>query len=623
MSSERLDSIAIVAVTKKGVELGRRLRLLLLGSYLYVPEKFAGELETDECAFAPPVRRVVKEAFGRYRYLVLIMAVGAAVRLLSSELVNKRQDPGVVAIDDSVNFVVSLLSGHLGGANELTRRIASLLGAQPVITTASEVNQVIAFDLLGKEFGWELEDDSNLTRVSASLLNGECVGLYQDAGESNWRMVDRWLPTNLRIFTELKNLTESSCQAAVVITDRILAEGYQDLPDYTLIYRPKSLVIGIGCNRGTQSEEIEKGVGRVFLEHRLSIKSIRNIATIDRKKNEAGLLEFAREYNLPIEYFDKETLEKADFSPSPSAAQKYLGTPSVCEAAAILSSGNTSLLVPKLSCNGKVSIAIARLPFDTSVKPKRGKLFLVGIGPGHPEHMTPRAKEVLRLSEVVVGYKTYIRLIEPFLHQKEVIATGMGGEVHRAKAAIGLVKEGKTVAIVCGGDAGIYGMAGLVGEILHEQGNRLNIEVIPGVPSLVATAALLGAPLMGDFVTISLSDYLASWTEIERKLELAAEGDFVIVVHNPKSQKRQHRLIEAREVILRHRPCTSAVGIVSNAYRQKQRVAITDLEHMLDFEIGMNTTIIVGNSETFAFDRWMVTPRGYQRKYDLTNGASQ
>jgi len=621
MNSGRLDKIAIVAITKRGVELGRQLKKFFPDSHLYVPAKFAGE--SKEYAFPPPAKKVVKEAFSRYRYLVMIMAVGAAVRLLASEIRDKRQDPGVVTIDNSANFVVSLLSGHLGGANHLTRKIASLLDAQSVITTASEGNHTIAADLLGKEFGWELEENGNLNRVSTSLVNNEPVGLYQNVGETNWWPVNRPLPANLHIFTELKALKESGCLAALVITDRLLAEEYRDLPVYTLVYRPKSLVIGIGCNRGTKSSEIEKAVTRVLSEHSLSIKSIRNIATTDRKKDEAGLLEFAQKYNLPIEYFDKETLIKANFPSSPSAAQKYLGTPSVCETAAILSSGNTSLLIPKLSYNGEITIAIARLPFDSSDRPKGGKLFLVGIGPGHPEHMTLRAKEAIRLSEVVIGYKTYIRLIEPFLSQKEVIATGMGDEVQRAKTAINLVRDGKTVSVICGGDAGIYGMAGLIGEILHEQSNRLDVEVIPGVPSLVATAALLGAPLMSDFVTISLSDYLVPWADIRRKLELAIRGDFVVVIQNPKSQKRQRHLIEAREIILQHRPNTTPVGIVSDAYRQKQQVAITDLEHMLDFEIGMNTTIVIGNSNTFAFDSWLVTPRGYQRKYDLATGASR
>jgi precorrin-3B C17-methyltransferase len=178
------------------------------------------------------------------------------------------------------------------------------------------------------------------------------------------------------------------------------------------------------------------------------------------------------------------------------------------------------------------------------------------------------------------------------------------------------------VSIVSSGDTGIYGMAGLVGEILRQQsGDDFDIEVIPGVPLLVASATLLGAPITGDFVTISLSDYLVPWEEITLRLELAAQGNFVIVLYNPRSQRRKRQLIKAREVILQYRSPSTPVGIATNAYRQKQEVVITDLEHMLDYEIGMNTTIIVGNSATFTLDGWMVTPRGYWTKYDLSSEA--
>ena len=531
-SPEKKD-IAIVAITRKGVALGQRLRRLLSGSHLYLPEKFAVELKLDEHPFSSPAKEVVREVFSRYRHLVLIMAVGIAVRLVASELKDKHKDPGVVVVDDAGSFSVSLLSGHEGGANQLARKVASLLGAHPVVTTASEVSKRV-------------------------------------------------------------------------------------------IYRPKSLVIGIGCNRGTQCAEIEAAVSRVFSEHALSIKSIRNIATITLKKDEAGLLEFARKHRLPIEYFDKETLCRVKFPSSPSpAVLRHVGTPAVCESAALLSSGSNSLIIPKVSCNRTVTIAVARFAFNGE-REKRGKLFLVGIGPGNPEHMTFKAREAINHSEVVVGYKTYIKLIEPYLWQKEVITTGMGAEVERVKMAISLAKKGRSVSLVSSGDTGIYGMAGLVGEILREQsGDEFDIEVIPGVPLLVASAALLGAPITSDFVTISLSDYLVPWEEIILRLRLAAQGNFVIVLYNPRSQRRKRQLAEAREIILQYRPPSTPVGIATNAYRQKQEVVVTDLEHMLDYEIGMYTTIIVGNSATFTLDGWMVTPRGYQTKYDLSSETPQ
>jgi cobalt-precorrin 5A hydrolase/precorrin-3B C17-methyltransferase len=588
-----------------------------------LPEKFAVEPKLDEHPFSSPAKEVVREVFSQYRYLVLVMAVGIAVRLVTSELRDKHKDPGVVVVDDAGSFSVSLLSGHVGGANQLTRKIASLIGAHPVITTASEVNETIAVDLLGREFGWELEDNRSVSAVSAALVNGEQVGIYQDAGEKNWWPKTKPLPGNVRIFTTIEALTQSNSQAGLIVTDRILDNEHQALlPHHTVIYRPRSLVIGIGCNRGTQCAEIEEAVSRVFSEHGLSIKSIRNIATITLKKNETGLLEFARKYRLPVEYFDKEALCKVKFPSSPSAAAlRHVGTPAVCESAALLSSGSSSLIVPKVSCNRVVTVAVARLAFDGE-KEKRGKLFLVGIGPGNPEHMTFKAREAIDRSEVVVGYRTYIKLIEPYLRQKEVIATGMGAEIERVKTAISLAKKGSIVSLVSSGDTGIYGMAGLVGEILRQQSrDEFDIEVIPGVPLLAASATLLGAPITGDFVTISLSDYLVPWEEIILRLRLAAQGNFVIVLYNPKSKRRKRQLAEAREIILQYRSPSTPVGIATNAYRQKQEVVITDLEHMFDYEIGMNTTIIIGNSATFIFDRWMVTPRGYWTKYDLTSEA--
>jgi cobalt-precorrin 5A hydrolase/precorrin-3B C17-methyltransferase len=612
--------IAIVAITRKGVALGRRLSQLLPHSQLHLPEKFAVSPKSGEHPFSSPTKEVVREVFSRYRYLVLVMAVGIAVRLVATELRDKHKDPGVVVVDDSGSFSVSLLSGHVGGANQLARKIASLIGAQPVITTASEVSQTIAVDLLGREFGWELEDNRSVTAVSAVLVNGESVGIYQDAGERNWWPKTKPLPDNVRIFNTIEALTRSNSQAGLIVTDRILGNEHRALlPRHTVTYRPRSLVIGIGCNRGTQCAEIEEAVSRVFSEHGLSIKSIRNIATITLKKNEAGLLEFARKYRLPVEYFDKEALCKVKPPSSPSAAAlRHVGTPAVCESAALLSSDNSSLIIPKVSHNRAVTVAVARLAFNGE-REKRGKLFLVGIGPGNSEHMTFKAREAIDRSEVVVGYKTYIKLIEPYLRQKEVIATGMGAEIERVKMAISLAKKGSIVSLVSSGDTGIYGMAGLVGEILRQQpGDDFDIEVIPGVPLLAASATLLGAPITSDFVTISLSDYLVPWEDIILRLKLAAQGNFVIVIYNPKSKSRKRQLAEAREIILQYRSPSTPVGIVTNAYRQKQEVVVTDLEHMFDYKIGMNTTIIIGNSATFTLARWMVTPRGYRTKYDLT-----
>jgi precorrin-3B C17-methyltransferase len=237
--------------------------------------------------------------------------------------------------------------------------------------------------------------------------------------------------------------------------------------------------------------------------------------------------------------------------------------------------------------------------------------------------MTFRAREALKASDMVVGYRNYVKLVEPFITGKEIRSTGMTEEIQRAEIAIASAQQGKTVSVICSGDSGIYGMAGLVGELLRKHGAMVDVEVVPGVPAMVASAALLGAPVTTDFASISLSDYLVPWDKVSQRLEMAAQADFVIVIYNPKSKKRQHRLAEAREIILRYRCPRTPVGIVTNAGREGQKVVITDLEHLLDHEVDMNTTVIIGNSTTFTFGDWIVTPRGYLNKYHPSKEASR
>ncbi len=253
---------------------------------------------------------------------------------------------------------------------------------------------------------------------------------------------------------------------------------------------------------------------------------------------------------------------------------------------------------------------------------KRGKLYVAGLGPGSPAQLTPQARAALAESQVIAGYRTYLELIRPLLEGKEILASGMMQEVARVKAAVERAASGETVALVSSGDPGIYGMAGLVYELLRERGWQRDagpeVEVVPGVPALNAAAALLGAPLMNDFAAISLSDLLTPWPVIARRIDLAAQADFVIGLYNPRSTRRTDQLAEAREILLRHRAPQTPAGIVRNGYREGQRVVVTDLQHLPEQEVDMLSIVLVGNSATFAFDGTMVTPRGYGKKYDLS-----
>lgn len=256
----------------------------------------------------------------------------------------------------------------------------------------------------------------------------------------------------------------------------------------------------------------------------------------------------------------------------------------------------------------------------------RGKLLLVGFGPGSMEHMTFRAKEAIMEADAVIGYITYINLIRHLCEGKVVQTSGMTEEVRRAKRAVDFAEEGKRVAVVCSGDSGVYGMAGLVFEVLKDRKwdpqTGVEVEVVPGASSANACAALVGAPLMHDYANISLSDLLTPWGLITRRLDAAASTDFVIALYNPTSVRRQQQIVECKEIVARYRPGSTPVAIIRSAYRPRQEVTLTDLDHMLQYDMGMLATVIIGNSQTFVYQGRMITPRGYENKYELNGDGS-
>lgn len=257
--------------------------------------------------------------------------------------------------------------------------------------------------------------------------------------------------------------------------------------------------------------------------------------------------------------------------------------------------------------------------------PGGNTLYIIGTGPGKADHMSGRARQVLEACDIVVGYKTYLELIEDVIKDKQTLATGMTREVDRVQAAIDAALGGHCCALVSGGDAGIYAMAGLVLEMLAlkkiacntgEKGG-LWVEVVPGIPALAAGAALLGAPLTHDFAAVSLSDLLTPWEIIEKRLDAAAFADFVITIYNPKSKKRDWQLNRAMEIILKHRAGTTPVGIVTGAMRDNQKVVLCSLKDLDKADVGMQSIVIVGNSSTFIYNELMITPRGYSKKYEI------
>ena len=252
-----------------------------------------------------------------------------------------------------------------------------------------------------------------------------------------------------------------------------------------------------------------------------------------------------------------------------------------------------------------------------------GKLFIVGVGPGHHDHMTFRAKQAIEESDTIVGYETYVNIVQDLIDGKDVYRYAMTQEVERAHQCIDLAKSGKIVSLVSSGDPGIYGMAGLIYEMLAESGwdpkNGLPVEVIPGVSALNSCASIIGSPLMTDFAVLSMSDLLVPWEIIVKRVEAAAQGDFVIVIYNPSSKKRIHQLQDTIKILLKYRKPATPVAIIKGAFRNSQSVVLTDLENIINHsdKLGMITTVIIGNSSTYNYKNLMINPRGYTSKYNL------
>ncbi len=252
-----------------------------------------------------------------------------------------------------------------------------------------------------------------------------------------------------------------------------------------------------------------------------------------------------------------------------------------------------------------------------------GKLYIVGVGPGHHDHMTYRAKQVIEESDTIVGYETYVNIVQDLIEGKDVYRYAMTQEVERAHQCIDLAKSGKIVSLVSSGDPGIYGMAGLIYEMLAESDwdpkNGIPVEIIPGISALNSCASIIGSPLMTDFAVLSMSDLLVPWEIIVKRVEAAAQGDFVIVIYNPSSKKRIHQLQDTIKILLKYRKPTTPVAIIKGAFRDSQTVVLTDLENLPNHsdKLGMITTVIVGNSSTYNYKDLMINPRGYTSKYTL------
>lgn len=360
LSINNHNNYAIVAITKHGVNLARELQQKFANSDLYYMNKFekGDEKEKGIQLFTGSVRLLLPALFQNYKGIILFVSLGAVVRMIAPLLKDKKTDPAIVVIDDLGINVISVLSGHLGGANELTKQIAAYMHARPVITTASDVQKTIPVDLFGRQFGWVIEADEKVTSVSASVVNEEKVAVIQESGEKNWWNHDLPLPENIIVYHSLKEAVKAKPNAALIITHRILSNEETKVLTNGVLYRPKVIVLGVGCNRGTSAEEIERVITETLTELQFSIKSVKALCTIDIKKDEDGLLQIVNKYGWDFIFYTPEELNSVEISNPSETVYKYTGAYGVSEPAALLYSNSQKLALPKKK-SGNVTISVA------------------------------------------------------------------------------------------------------------------------------------------------------------------------------------------------------------------------------------------------------------------------
>ncbi len=590
---------AVIVVSPGDAELGTRIAAAIGGTV----EALAARLPDADTKF-DDLGVHLRARFAAGVPIVAILAAGALIRLLARILRDKRDEPPVVSVSADSKSVVPLLGGH-HGANRLALQIAQTIGGHAAITTAGDSRFGVALD--EPPDGYRLANPQNAKEVMAALLAGKTV---DPEGLPDW-------------LAESKLPLAPGGKVRLTVTERAVSPRPLEL-----VFHPSTLVLGIGCERGTAAEETVALVEQLMAEGGWSPRSLACVASIDLKADEAAVHAVATHFSVPARFFDAATLEaETPRLKNPSEIVfAETGCHGVAEGAALAAAGLDARLAAAKRKSKRVTAALAIAPKPIIELPgkARGKLFVVGIGPGSGDWCSPEATAMLMLASDWVGYSLYLELVADLSAGKTRHDFGLGAEEERVRHAMELAGQGREVALVCSGDAGIYAMATLVFELLErgqlsDAARRIDISVAPGISALQAAAARAGAPLGHDFCTISLSDLLTPWADIQKRVTAAAQGDFVIAFYNPVSQRRRTQLVWARDELLAHRPADTPVVLAANLGREGETVRIVTLCELQVDEVDMLTVVLVGSSQTRALRAgdgrtWVYTPRGYEAK---------
>ena len=536
--------------------------------------------------------------------IVGICATGILVRAVAPVLADKRNEPAVIALAEDGSAVVPVLGGHRG-ANRLAREIAAVRGIDAAVTAAGDV--ALGFALDDPPPGWHVVDTEPAKAVMAAMLNGESVRIDRDP---HLPMPD-WL--------DVPNADDTAA-TVIRITDTIADDG-------RFAIHPRVLCVGVGCERDCDPAEVKELVTATLANAGLAVGAVACVVSIDLKSDEPAVNAVAEDLSVPARFFDASRLEQETprlANPS-DVVFAEVGCHGVAEGAALAAAGTDGELIVAKRKSARATCAVARAPAPAdplSVGRARGRLSIVGIGPGQATWRTPEVSAWLAQATDVVGYGLYLDLLGDAIAGKERHMSELSEEEARVRRSIELAAEGREVALVSSGDAGIYAMAALAFEVLDRDDdpafNRIDIRVSPGISAVQAAAARIGAPLGHDFALSSLSDLLTPCAVIEQRIAAAAQGDFTVAFYNPVSKRRRTQLAAAKDILLEHRPDDVPVVLARNLGRDDESVQVITLSALEVDMVDMLTLVLVGSSATRHIRRgmreWVYTPRGYAAK---------
>jgi cobalt-precorrin 5A hydrolase / precorrin-3B C17-methyltransferase len=595
------DDIVIFVLGRGGISIGQRLRSAIPGAQLHGPRREPGDWDQ----FYDHAALHLAALFEAGRPIIGICASGILIRSIAPLLADKRDEPPVVAAAEDGSVAVPLLGGHRGG-NALARAVAALTGGVAAITTAGDVRLGFALDELPS--GWRIGNPDKVKPVAAALLRGEPVSLIEEAATAEWLHAGAapWAENSTR---------------QIVVTDRAVSPESD-----ALVFHPPVLALGIGCERGCSAAEISDLAHATLAEAGLAEAAVAAVVSLELKLAEPGIHALAGELGVPARFFAASRLraETPRLSERSAAVFRATGCWGVAEGAALAAAGTSgNLIVPKRKSR-RATCALARAAHPIAAEAigrARGKLTVVGIGPGDADWRSPEVSAALAQATDIVGYGLYLDLLGRAIAGKRRHASAIGAETARARLALDLAAAGKKVALVSSGDAGIYGLAPLVFELLETaekpEWRTVELAVCPGISALQAAAARAGAPLGHDFCAISLSDLMTPWDVIKNRLDAAAAADFVVALYNPRSARRQTQLVEAMKILLRHRFPDTPVFIGRNLGRNGEQHRTIRLCTLAEADVDMLTIVLVGNSRTRRVESdhgdppRLYTPRGY------------